>query len=135
MWLHSLANWTELDPEVEERVFHSVTVDVNREIKATWCHYNKKKWLDTIQDINLFYWNYQSFTNFLYKKHAVPKKFKNKLISPTSEASREVANLMERKNSHAPVYGVKEFVCLSVGLWWTLTPIISGLAKEKGIKN
>ena len=33
---------------------------------------------------------------------------------PESEASREVANLTERKNPHAPVYGVKEFVCLSV---------------------
>ena len=31
-----------------------------------------------------------------------------------SEASREVANLTERKNPHTPVYGVKEFVCLSV---------------------
>ena len=27
---------------------------------------------------------------------------------PVSEASREVANLNERKNPHAPVYGVKE---------------------------
>ena len=33
-----------------------------------------------------------------------------------SEASREVANLTERKNPHTPVYGVKEFVCLSVTL-------------------
>ena len=31
----------------------------------------------------------------------------------TSEASREVANLT-RKNLYTPVYGVKEFVCLSV---------------------
>ena len=31
---------------------------------------------------------------------------------PASEVSREVANLTERKNPHAPVYGVKEFVCL-----------------------
>ena len=31
-----------------------------------------------------------------------------------SEASREVANLTERKNPHTPVYGVNEFVCLSV---------------------
>ena len=35
------------------------------------------------------------------------------LFSPASEASR-VANLTERKNPHTPVYGVKEFVCLSV---------------------
>ena len=33
---------------------------------------------------------------------------------PASEGSREVANLTERKNPHTPVYGVKEFVCLSV---------------------
>ena len=33
---------------------------------------------------------------------------------PASEASREVANLTERKNPHTPVYGVEEFVCLSV---------------------
>ena len=30
-----------------------------------------------------------------------------------SEASREVANLTGRKNPHTPLYGVKEFVCLS----------------------
>ena len=35
-------------------------------------------------------------------------------LSPVSEASREEANLNERKNSHTPLYGVKEFVCLSV---------------------
>ena len=32
---------------------------------------------------------------------------------PVSKASREVANLTEKK-SNIPVYGVKEFVCLSV---------------------
>ena len=35
-------------------------------------------------------------------------------ISPTSEASREVANLTERINLCTPVYGVKEFLCPSV---------------------
>ena len=35
---------------------------------------------------------------------------------PASEASREEANCSWRKNSHTPVYGVKEFVCLSVCL-------------------
>ena len=35
---------------------------------------------------------------------------------PVSKASREVANLTERKNLHTPVYGDKEFVCLSVRL-------------------
>ena len=33
---------------------------------------------------------------------------------PVSEGSREVANLAEEKSPHTPVYGVKEFVCLSV---------------------
>ena len=36
--------------------------------------------------------------------------------SPVSKASREVANLTKRKNPHNPLYGVKEFVCLSVWL-------------------
>ena len=35
---------------------------------------------------------------------------------PASKASREVANLTERKNAHILVYGVKEFFCLSVCL-------------------
>ena len=33
---------------------------------------------------------------------------------PANKASREVANLTERKNPNTPVYGVKEFVRLSV---------------------
>ena len=33
---------------------------------------------------------------------------------PAREASREVANLTERKNLHTPLNGVKEFVHLSV---------------------
>ena len=37
-----------------------------------------------------------------------------KIYSPESKASRESANLTERKNLHTPVYGVREFVCLSV---------------------
>ena len=36
------------------------------------------------------------------------------IYPPASKASREVANLTERKNPQTPVYGVKEFVCLSV---------------------
>ena len=35
---------------------------------------------------------------------------------PVSEASREVANSTKRKNPLTPVYGVKEFVRLSVCL-------------------
>ena len=49
---------------------------------------------------------------------------------PASEASMKVANLTERKNLHTPVYGAKEFVCLSVCMWSTLTGIISGLAEQ-----
>ena len=48
---------------------------------------------------------------------------------------KEVANLTQRKNLHTPVYGVEEFVCLSVCLWQTLTPIISGLAEQNGLKK
>ena len=52
-----------------------------------------------------------------------------KIYPPASKASREVVNLTERKNPHTPVYGVKEFVCLSV------VPIISGLAKQNRLKT
>ena len=45
-------------------------------------------------------------------------------------ASREVANLTERKFPQAPVYGVKEYVCLSVTKF---DPIISGLSKQNGL--
>ena len=38
------------------------------------------------------------------------------LYPPASEASREVANLTERKNPHTPINGVKEFVRMSVCL-------------------
>ena len=47
-----------------------------------------------------------------------------KIYPPASKASREVVNLTERKNPHTPVYGVKEFVCLSVCLLPKSTPII-----------
>ena len=36
------------------------------------------------------------------------------IFPPASKASRDVAKLTERKNPHTPVYGVKEFVRLSV---------------------
>ena len=46
---------------------------------------------------------------------AITEYFKNvNFFPPASEAIREVANLTERKNTHTPVYGVKEFVCLIV---------------------
>ena len=53
---------------------------------------------------------------------------------PASEASGEVTNLTERKNQHTPVYGVKEFVCLSACLWSNFNPIISGLAEQNRLK-
>ena len=37
-------------------------------------------------------------------------------ISMRAKQVREVANLNERKYPHTPLYGVKEFVCLSVRL-------------------
>ena len=61
------------------------------------------------------------------------------LIPLRAKQVREVTNLTERKNPRTPVHGVKEFVCLSVCpsvcLWQTLTPIISGLAEQYGLKN
>ena len=36
------------------------------------------------------------------------------ILPPASEASRELLNLTERKNSQTPVYGVKKFLYLSV---------------------
>ena len=56
---------------------------------------------------------------------------KSNCYSPASEASRQVANLTERKNPHTPIYGDKEFVCL----WSTLTPIVLGLVKQNGPKK
>ena len=38
-----------------------------------------------------------------------PEKNRNFHYPLASEASREEANLNERKNPHTPVYGVKEF--------------------------
>ena len=46
-----------------------------------------------------------------YKLHNMKWHFRD-TYPPASEASREVANLTERKNPHTPVHGVKE--CLSV---------------------
>ena len=50
------------------------------------------------------------------------QKIDSSFIPPGSEASREVANLTERKNPHTLVYGVKEFVCLSVCLLQCVPP-------------
>ena len=56
------------------------------------------------------------------------------LNPPASKASREVANSTERKNLHT-LYSriVCLSACLSVRLWQTLTPIISGLAEQNGL--
>ena len=50
---------------------------------------------------------------------------------PASEASREVANLTKRKNSHTPVgvYGVKEFVCFLAGNNYPNSPLLHGCMK------
>ena len=45
----------------------------------------------------------------------------------TFVGSREVANLTEIKNLHTPVYGVKEFVCLSVVKLPRLAPFAGGV--------
>ena len=37
------------------------------------------------------------------------KLFAYKTYTPASKGSRKVANLTERKNSHNPVYGVKNY--------------------------
>ena len=55
-----------------------------------------------------------------------------------SKASREVANLTERKNPHTPVYGFKEFIKFYVGpcvspqdqnILPQVSPIVSGLVR------
>ena len=51
-------------------------------------------------------------------------------IPPAIKASREVANLTERKSTY-PVYGVKEFVCQSVTKF---DLNYQGLAKQNGLK-
>ena len=43
--------------------------------------------------------------------HCIPERA---IVPLRAKRVREVANLTERKNPPAPVYGVKEFVCLSV---------------------
>ena len=52
---------------------------------------------------------------------------------PASKASREVANLTERKNPHTPVYDVKEFVCVCPSVI-NFDPTYLGLAKRNGKK-
>ena len=59
--------------------------------------------------------NKELFITFcLFKKEFILKLSNTHSIHhpPASKASREEANLTERKNAHTPVYGVKEFVCL-----------------------
>ena len=59
---------------------------------------------------------------------------------PASKASMEVADLTERRNPHNPVYGVKEFVCLSVCLsvcdeLWPNYPMTGWTKWAKKCKN
>ena len=49
---------------------------------------------------------------------------------PVSEESREVANLSKRKNPHTHVYGVKEFVYLSVRTEWAEIFFRTSMAKR-----
>ena len=51
---------------------------------------------------------------------------------PVSKASREVANLTERKNPHNPVYGGKELILILFGLYnvanfgfWRIEPKVA----------
>ena len=56
------------------------------------------------------------------------------LNPPASEASKGGANLKERKNLHTPIYGVKEYVCLSVCLS-VVNFELSGLAEQNGLNK
>ena len=60
--------------------------------------------------------------------------FSGLLALLASEASMEVANITERKNSHTPVYGVKEFVCQSVVIYKRLF-VLSSNAKGAFIND
>ena len=61
---------------------------------------------------------------------ALNSEFKLALFHPpASKASSEVENFDWEKNPHTHVYGVKEFVTLSVCLSRISTPIIPGLAE------
>ena len=99
-----------------------------------WQH--EQTWLSNTGDTNLCRPSHKPYC-FSDLKTKIGKQFLNYL--PASVASRELANLTERKYPHTPVYGVKEFVCLSVclsvRLWQTLTPIFSGLAEQNGLKK
>ena len=84
---------------------------------------NKIYWAYLLVEVQLFRWPFFlcTFSNVEYKDlratlnpYSNSKILKIKNYPPASEASREVANLTERKNPRTPVYGVKEFVCLSV---------------------
>ena len=73
----------------------------------------KQKSLTGIQTLQVNRTRKLQETNYIWK---IDSPFN----PPASQASREVANLTERKNPHTPVYGVKEFVCLSVCLFVTM---------------
>ena len=58
-----------------------------------------------IVKVSIVHWKYSYLLAFYTKRNPLGTK---------REASREVANLTWRKNPQLPVYGVKEFVCLSI---------------------
>ena len=67
--------------------------------RSDYLNYISKTWLGKIKkQKNASKWTKQN------KFHFYP---------PANKVSREVANLTERKNPNTPVFGVKEFVCLS----------------------
>ena len=102
--------------------------------------HNFSSWFQLIHIFTLKFWFKIFFHKILGLKWTAFQPLKGLqentpfFFHPFCEASREVANLTERKNLHTPAYGVKEFVCLSVCLWQALTPITSGLAEQNGLK-
>ena len=77
-----------------------------------WCQIHPDAGLGLLGQSFLFIIHYSIRS---YRAHGgmIHLKF-NVFYPPASKVSREVANLTERKNPHTPVYGVKEFVRLSV---------------------
>ena len=67
--------------------------------QQAWTNWGSKSIWSTKKYFFLFWWS--SVIKYLFNP-------------PGSEASKEVVNLTERKNLHTPLYGVKEFVHLSV---------------------
>ena len=94
--------------------------DVNHRftvLQINWKRLTTRCWLSRTDEV-LFHW-----LCTIEEAYKCPSVFVGSLRTifkfwmcypPASEASREVANLTERKNPHTPVHGVKNFVRLSV---------------------